>query len=115
MMSTLMALLVALLAGDPMPDLLQTELFEAPKYGVTTRIPKAWPVEVHEEADRVFVAIIPHQDFDRPGVAACELGVAPESLEEYRTRIDTNARRNGRPAHGLSPDTERQVLASLGG
>jgi hypothetical protein len=34
---------------------------------VTTRIPKAWPIAVHEEEDRVFVAII-LQDFDRPGV-----------------------------------------------
>ena len=28
-----------------------------------------------------------------PGVAACELALAPESLDDYRTRIDTNAQR----------------------
>ena len=72
-----------------------TEPFEAPKYGVTTRIPKDWPLAVREKEDRVFVAIIPQDDPDRPGVAACELGLAPESLEEYRTRIDSNAPSNG--------------------
>ena len=30
-------------------------------------------------------------------MAACELGLAPENLDEYRTRIDGNARRGGRP------------------
>ncbi len=69
----------------------------APKYGVATRIPKAWTIAQHEAEDRVFVAVIPQQEFDRPGVAACELALAPESLEDYRTRIDANAKRNGRP------------------
>ena len=59
------------------PNLLPTEPFEAPKYGLATRIPKDWPVAVHEEEDRIFVAIIPQKDFDRPGVAACELALAP--------------------------------------
>ena len=67
------------------------------KYGLATQIPKDWPVAVHEEEDRIFVAIIPQKDFDRPGVAACELALAPEFLDDYRTRIDTTAKRNGRP------------------
>ena len=46
--------------------------------------------------DRVFVAVIPQADPDRPGVVACELGLAPENLDEYRTRIDGNARRGPR-------------------
>ena len=40
---------------------------------------------------------MPQTDFDRPGVAACELALAPESLDDYRTRIDKTAQRNGRP------------------
>ena len=79
-----------------------TEPFEAPKYGLATRIPKDWPIAVHEEDDRIFVAIIPQKDFDRPGVAACELALAPENLDDYRTRIDTNAKRNGRPSGKLA-------------
>ncbi|MFI5456049.1 MAG: hypothetical protein ACHRXM_11425 [Isosphaerales bacterium] len=99
-------------AADPAPDLTPTEPFEAPKYGVTTRIPKAWPIAVHEEEDRIFVAIIPQQDFDRPGVAACELALAPESLDEYRTRIDTNAKKNGRPSGKLA--TNRLIKDARG-
>ncbi len=78
------------------PDLPDAQAFDAPKYGVVTQIPKAWKIAVREDEDRVFVAIIPQKDFDRPGIAACELGLAPESLDEYRSRIDTNAKRNGR-------------------
>ena len=72
-------------------ELPPTVPFEAPKYGVSTRIPKDWSLAVREKDDRVFVAFIPQDDPNRPGVAACELALAPESLEEYRTRIDTNA------------------------
>jgi hypothetical protein len=97
-MSSLLLVFALIMPGqDPAPDLLQTEPFEAPKYGVATRIPKAWPIAQHEAEDRVFVAVIPQQEFDRPGVAACELALAPESLEDYRTRIEANAKRNGRP------------------
>jgi len=74
-----------------------TEAFDAPKYGVAARIPKAWPIAVREKEDRIFVALIDQDDRDRPGVAACELGLAPENLDEYRTRLDGTARRGGRP------------------
>ncbi len=83
-------------------DLPPTEPFEAPKYGVTTRIPKAWTIAGREEEDRIFVAVIPQKDFPQPGIAACELALAPESLEEYRSRIDANAKRNGRPSGKLA-------------
>jgi hypothetical protein len=74
-----------------------TEIFTAPKYGVTTQVPKEWQMAVREKDDRVFVAVIRQDDADRPGIAACELGLAPESLEAYRTRIDANAKNRGRP------------------
>ncbi len=102
MTSTLLLLLLSVAAAQPGPDLLPTEPFEAPKYGVATRIPKAWTIAQHEQDDRVFVAIVPQAEFDRPGVVACELGLAPESLDEYRTRIDTNAKRNGRASGKLA-------------
>jgi len=76
---------------------LATEPFDAPKYGLATRIPSAWPLAIREREDRIFVALIPQKDRDRPGVAACELALAPASLEEYRDRIDRNAKERGRP------------------
>jgi hypothetical protein len=83
-------------------DLPLTEPFEAPKYGVATRLPKDWPLAVREKDDRVFVAVIPQDDPNRPGIVACELGLAPESLEEYRTRIESNAKQRGRQSGKLA-------------
>jgi hypothetical protein len=97
MTSILLLLLLTTAAEEPAPELPPTAPFEAPKYGVSTRIPKSWTIALHEDEDRIFVAVIPQQGFDRPGVAACELGLAPEDLEDYRTRIDANAKRNSRP------------------
>ena len=84
------------------PPLPPTEPFEAPKFGVKTSIPKDWPIAVREEEDRVFVALIRQDDPERPGVVACELGLAPENLDEYRTRIDGNAKRGGRAGGTLA-------------
>src|SRR4051812_32599074 len=67
--------------------------FESPRYVLRVALPADWKVLIREEEDRVFVARIDQADPERPGVAACELGLAPENLEEYRTRIEGNARR----------------------
>jgi hypothetical protein len=110
------------LSGVPPPP---TVPFEAPKYGVRTRIPRDWPIAVRERDEYVFVAQIPQDDPDRPGVAACELGLAPESLDDYRTRIDANARR-GQPGRlvrnevvqsprGDRLETEREFRRAIGG
>jgi hypothetical protein len=103
MTSTTILLLLAATAAEPADIPLPTELFEAPKYGLVTRIPKSWQVAVHEQEDRIFVAIIPQKDLDRPGVAACELALAPETLDDYRTRIDTSSKK---------ADPDRGTLAS---
>ncbi|MCA1686266.1 MAG: hypothetical protein LC745_09865 [Planctomycetia bacterium] len=97
-------LLIGLPAGpDKIADApLPTEAFEAPKYGLKVAVPKQWPVVSRENGDRIFVALIPQDDPEKPGVVACELGLAPENLDEYRTRIDGNARRGGRPGASLA-------------
>ena len=102
MPSTLFLLLCSIAAQAGASEPQPTVAFDAPKYGLATKIPKDWPIAVHEEEDRIFVAVIPQADFDRPGIAACELALAPESLDEYRTRIDTNAKKNGRPSGKLA-------------
>src|SRR3954451_1429766 len=89
---SLVTCLACVFASQGEPDLPLTEPFEAPKYGVSTRLPRDWTLAVREKDDRVFVAVIPQDDPNRPGIAACELGVAPQSLEEYRTRIDSSAK-----------------------
>lgn len=72
-------------------------VFESPRYGVRTNLPKLWPILQQEKNEYIFVCQIPQPKFpDRPGILACELAIAPESLNEYRTRIDTNAKRGNR-------------------
>lgn len=97
-----LALLLPLLSLAPADAPAPPVAFEAPKYGVKASIPADWPIALREEEDRVFVAMIRQKDPDRPGVVACELGLAPENLDEYRTRIDGNARRGGRPGGTLT-------------
>ncbi len=93
-----LALALIALADPPLP----TAPFEAPKYGVKAAIPNGWEIVAREEDDRVFVALIPQADPERPGAVACELGLAPETLDEYRTRIDGTAKRGGRPGGKLA-------------
>jgi hypothetical protein len=71
--------------------------FDAPKFGVKARIPRDWPIAVREKNEYIFVAKVPQGDPDRPGAAVCDLGLAPENLDAFRTRIDANARRVGEP------------------
>src|SRR5215204_5883104 len=73
------------LSADP-----ATVAFEAPKFGVKAQVPKDWEIAVRERNEYVFVAKVLTADPDRPGAVACELGLAPESLDEYRARIDGN-------------------------
>ena len=91
-MPTLVPIFLLLFAAEPAPP---TVSFDAPKYGLKVAIPKDWPVAARERDDLIFVAKIDQADPERPGVAACELGLAPENLDEYRTRIDGNAKRGG--------------------
>lgn len=89
--------LLAALGAGPAAERLPTRPFEAPKYGLKVQVPDPWKIAVRERDDRIFVALIAQADPERPGVAACELGLAPETLDDYRTRIDANARRGNHP------------------
>lgn len=79
------------------PGAPEVETFRSAKYGLKADIPRAWPVEEREKEDRIFVALIPQDDPMRPGIVACELALAPKSLEEYRSRIAANAERGRGP------------------
>jgi hypothetical protein len=107
-----LAFLMIAVAQSPAQTTPPTDPFDAPKYGVATRIPRAWKIDSREKEDRVFVAIVPQPAFGPPGVAACELALAPESLDEYQTRIDKNAERNPRPDRKLA--TNRIVKDARG-
>lgn len=88
--------------------------FESSKYGVKSKLPRAWPILAKEKDEYVFVCEIPQAKFpDRPGIMACELAMAPESLDEYRTRIDGNAKRGQRKGSLLKNEVKAAVEGGL--
>lgn len=95
-MTSFFLLGLALIAQAPnaAPTTPDTQSFESRRYGLAATIPAEWKVADREREDRVFVAVVPQPGFGAPGVAACELALAPESLDDYRTRIDRNAKRD---------------------
>lgn len=80
--------------GPPAPQATPgaTVTLDASRYGLKVELPAGWTTAVQERDEYVFVARVPQADPNRPGACACELGLAPESLEEYRTRIEARTR-----------------------
>ena len=95
---------VLALAADPPPSLLPTVAIRGSQVRRARRaVPKDWPIARARGGRPGLRRLDPAgQTPSGPGVAACELGLAPENLDEYRTRIDGNARRNGRPGGKLA-------------
>jgi hypothetical protein len=88
---------IGMASSRPGPAAAETVPFEAPKFGVKLELPETWRLIGRERDEFVFIAEVPQTDPDRPGACACELGLAPASLDEYCTRIDANARQGRRP------------------
>jgi hypothetical protein len=76
-LSPLVLICLGLFGDDPKTAQTPTALFEAPKFGLKVKLPKDWSIVEREKGDQVFVALIQQQDEGRPGVVACELGLAP--------------------------------------
>ena len=104
--------LIALTAALAQAPEAPARAFDAPKYGLSAKIPAAWKIVEREKDERIFVAIVPQPGFGSPGVAACELATAPETLDDYRTRIDRTAERGNRPDAKLA--TNRIVKDARG-
>jgi hypothetical protein len=60
------------------------------RYGIQVRAPQAWAPIDWGTNERAFVLSVPQDAGSRGGKVACELGVAPESLEEFRKRHQAN-------------------------
>lgn len=69
--------------------------FDSKRYGLAVSLPASWTVTARERAELVFRATVPQADPTQPGTLWCDLAIAPESLEDWRTRIDAQAK-NGR-------------------
>jgi len=70
-------------------------------YGITVQVPEAWRLIERERDERAFVMALPQEEGAPGGIVACELGVAPENLEEYRRRHEATDKKAA--ANGDSP------------
>jgi hypothetical protein len=52
-------------------------------YGIAVRVPQAWRLVSWAHHEQAFSLRVPQESDDREGFVACELGVAPESLEDF--------------------------------
>ena len=97
-----LALMAALApAGSNEPESLPTEAFDAPKYGVATRIPAAGHWRCGRRTTRSSWRRSPRTTRPGPGPRPASWAW-PETLDDYRTRIDASARQRGRPSGKLA-------------
>ena len=57
---------------------------EVKRFGVVVEAPLAWNLIRWGQNDQAFVLSLPQETGSPAGRVACELGLAPESLDEYR-------------------------------
>jgi hypothetical protein len=90
--------------------------FASARYGVEARLPKGWTILQQEREERVVVLASPGATPERGALVVCEIALAPESLDDYRTRIDARARQGGRGSlarNDLATRTNGQWLDTL--
>ncbi|MBI3466024.1 MAG: hypothetical protein HY000_23670, partial [Planctomycetes bacterium] len=59
---------------------------EAKRFGIAVKVPDGWQLIDLARDDRAFVLQLPQENGSPSGYVACELGVAPENLEEFCKR-----------------------------
>lgn len=78
---------------------------EVERFGITVHVPPGWELIDLAHHERAFVLRLPQDPGSRTGYVACELAVAPSSLEEYRRRHAANDAREQ-----VAPDGPRRRL-----
>jgi hypothetical protein len=63
------------------------------EYGVEVQVPASWKLVTKADEAMVFGFSIPNETKELEAGVKCEIGPAPETLDEYRTRIDRRAER----------------------
>jgi hypothetical protein len=71
-------------------------------YGIEVVVPVTWKLVAKSEDSMIFGFSIPNDDPKLDAGIKCEIANAPESLDEYRTRIDRRAEREQKRVPGLS-------------
>ncbi len=65
--------------------------FISARYGLSLTLPAGWEILERERDDRIFLAGVSTPDARASAALLCELALAPESLHEWRTRIQKQA------------------------
>lgn len=60
---------------------------EVKRYGISVRVPQAWRLITWGRDAEAFALKLPQDTGSTAGLVWCELGVAPENLDDYRQRI----------------------------
>ena len=71
------------------------------EYGIEVEVPASWKLVSKAVEAMVFGFSIPNDDPTLEAGVKCEIGPAPETLDEYRTRIDRRAERQKVPGVSL--------------
>src|SRR2546425_4994194 len=79
------------------------------EYGVKVQAPANWKLVVKAEEILAFGLAIPTDDPAPTAGVKCEIGPAPESLDEFRTRIDRRAARESAPGRSLASNEVRHA------
>ena len=79
------------------------------RYGIATRVPAAWRLIDWSRDDKAFVLKLPQDPGSKTGYVSCELGVAPESLDDFRKRIDDSAASEAKQGSTTRTLTENRV------
>jgi hypothetical protein len=72
-----------------------------PDYGVEVQLPAVWKLVAKGDEMMVFGYSIPNDAMELEAGVKCEIGTAPETLDEYRVRIDRRAERQRTPGVSL--------------
>src|SRR5262245_14343503 len=81
-------------------------------YGVEVQVPSQWKLVAKADETMVFGFTIPTEAAQDEAGVKCEIGPAPETLDEYRERIDRRAERQRRP--GISLKRNALVKTEMG-
>src|SRR5262245_42104007 len=92
-------------------DKQETIAFSVKDYGVEVRVPPRWKLVAKADEAMVFGFTIPTEAAEAEAGVKCEIAPAPETLDDYRTRIDRRAERQRVPGVSLKRNTIVQTDA----
>jgi hypothetical protein len=95
-------------AADPANDGLRAVNVE--RYGICVRVPQAWSLTNWARNARAFELTAPQEPSSALGTVTCDLGIAPDSLEDYRKRLEETDKAEKAPPDRHPSDPEKKLI-----